>query len=183
MLALADIVRTGKALYIGLSNYDGEHMKQATAILHELHCPFIINQNRYSIFDRTIEKNGLLAAAREEKKGIIAFSPLGQGLLTDRYLNGIPNDSRVRTDGRFLRESNITEEILAKIRALNEIAKQRGETLARMALSWVMHTEGLTSVLIGASRPEQILENVAMINSPSFTKEELCKIDSIALAE
>ena len=108
MLALADIVRSGKALYIGLSNYDGEHMKAAAAILRELHCPFVINQNRYSIFDRTIERNGLLAAAREEKKGIIAFSPLEQGLLTNRYLNGIPEDSRVRTDGRFLKETQIT---------------------------------------------------------------------------
>lgn len=183
MLALADIVRSGKALYVGLSNYDGEHMKEAAAILRELHCPFIINQNRYSIFDRTIEKNGLLAAAREEKKGIIAFSPLEQGLLTNRYLNGIPEDSRVRTDGRFLRESSITEDRLKKIRALNALAEERGETLARMALSWVMHTEGLTSVLVGASRPEQILDNIAMINSPAFTQEELDAIDAITFGE
>ncbi|MBQ8175247.1 MAG: aldo/keto reductase [Clostridia bacterium] len=183
MLALTDIVRSGKALYIGLSNYDGEHMKAAAAILRELHCPFIINQNRYSIFDRTIEKNGLLTAAREEKKGIIAFSPLEQGMLTDRYLNGIPDDSRVRTDGRFLREASLTEEKMKKIRALNEIAKQRGESLARMALSWVMHTEGLTSVLVGASRPEQILDNIAMTTGPAFTDEELCAIDAITFGK
>lgn len=181
MLALADIVRSGKALYIGLSNYDGEHMKEAAAILRELHCPFVINQNRYSIFDRTIERNGLLAAAREEKKGIIAFSPLEQGLLTNRYLNGIPEDSRVRTDGRFLKEAQITEEKLTKVRKLNDIARERGETLAQMALTWVMHTEGLTSVLVGASRPEQILDNIAMQNSPAFTEEELQAIDAIVL--
>ena len=179
MLALADIVRSGKALYVGLSNYDGEHMKQAALILSELRCPFIINQNRYSIFDRTIERNGLLAAAREEKKGIIAFSPLEQGMLTDRYLNGIPEDSRIRTDGRFLRESSITEEKMNKIRALNALAKERGESLARMALAWVMHTEGLTSVLVGASRPEQIVDSVGVINSPAFTDEELQTIDAI----
>ena len=178
MQALADIVRSGKALYVGLSNYDGEHMKQASLLLRELHCPFIINQNRYSIFDRTIERNGLLVAAREEKKGIIAFSPLEQGMLTNRYLNGIPEDSRVRTDGRFLRESSITEEKMTKIRALNELAKERGESLARMALAWVMHTEGLTSVLVGASRPEQIKDSVGVINSPAFTEEELQMIDA-----
>ena len=181
MLALADIVRSGKALYIGLSNYDGEHMKEAATILRELHCPFVINQNRYSIFDRTIERNGLLAAAREEKKGIIAFSPLEQGLLTNRYLNGIPEDSRVRTDGRFLKETQITEEKLTKVRKLNDIARERGETLAQMALAWVMHTEGLTSVLVGASRPEQILDNIAMQNSAPFSEDELRAIDAIVL--
>ncbi len=181
MLALADIVRSGKALYIGLSNYDGAHMKEAAAILRELHCPFVINQNRYSMFDRTIERNGLLAAAREEKKGIIAFSPLEQGLLTNRYLNGIPEDSRVRTDGRFLKETQITEEKLTKVRKLNDIARERGESLAQMALAWVMHTEGLTSVLVGASCPEQILDNIAMQSSPSFTDEELRLIDAIVL--
>ena len=181
MLALTDIVRSGKALYIGLSNYDGEHMKEAATILRELHCPFVINQNRYSIFDRTIERNGLLAAAREEKKGIIAFSPLEQGLLTNRYLNGIPEDSRVRTDGRFLKETQITEEKLTKVRKLNDIARERGETLAQMALTWVMHTEGLTSVLVGASRPEQILDNIAMQNSAPFSEDELRAIDAIVL--
>ncbi len=182
MLALADIVRAGKALYIGLSNYNGETMKAAAAILRELHCPFIINQNRFSIFDRTIERNGLLAAAREEKKGIIAFSPLEQGLLTNRYLNGIPEDSRVRTDGRFLKEVSITEEKLAKVRALNVIAAERGETLAQMALAWVAQTEGLTSVLVGASRPEQILDNIAMQKSAPFGAEELAEIDRITFA-
>ena len=158
-------------------------MKAAAAILRDLRCPFIINQNRFSIFDRTIERNGLLAAAREEKKGIIAFSPLEQGLLTNRYLNGIPEDSRVRTDGRFLKETSITEEKLAKIRRLHDLAHARGETLAQMALAWVMSKEGVTSVLIGASKPEQIVENVEILRSAPFTEEELIEIDQIVLAK
>ena len=181
MGALDHAVKSGKALYAGLSNYDGARMKEATAILRELKCPFVINQNRYSILDRTVEKNGLLDAAREEKKGVIVFSPLAQGLLTDRYLNGIPEDSRVRTSGIFLKESSITEEKLMRIRALNEIARERGETLAQMALAWVMSREGITGVLIGASKPEQILENVGIIKSKSFTEEELARIDRVAL--
>ena len=155
MGALDYAVKSGKALYAGISNYDGETMKQAAAILTELKCPFVINQNSYSIFDRTIENNGLKAAAVEEGKGIIAFSPLAQGLLTDRYLNGIPNDSRIKTDGRFLNEERMKEK-LAQIRALNEIAAQRGQSLAQMALSWIMKDGEVTSVLIGASKPEQI---------------------------
>ncbi len=182
MGALASAVHSGKALYAGLSNYNGEQMKRAAEILRELHCPFVINQNRYSIFDRTIENNGLLSAAAEEGKGIIAFSPLAQGLLTDRYLCGIPEDSRVRTSGIFLKESSITEEKVAKARALNEIARERGESLARMALAWVMSKSEVTSVLIGASKPEQIKENIKIINSAPFTKEELEKIDKIALS-
>ncbi len=177
MLALRDIVLSGKALYVGLSNYDGERMLQACKILTELHVPFIINQNRYSIFDRTIENNGLKKAAEEAGKGIITFSPLAQGLLTDRYLNGIPADSRIRTDGRFLRESSLTEETLGKIRNLNELAKQRGQTLAQMALSWVLKDDVITSVLIGASRPAQITENLGCARNTSFTAEELKIID------
>lgn len=182
MGALASAVHSGKALYAGLSNYNGEQMKRAAEILRELHCPFVINQNRYSIFDRTIENNGLLSAAAEEGKGIIAFSPLAQGLLTDRYLCGIPEDSRVRTSGIFLKESSITEDKVAKARALNEIARERGESLARMALAWVMSKSEVTSVLIGASKPEQIIENIKIINSAPFTKEELEKIDKIAFS-
>ena len=182
MGALASAVHSGKALYAGLSNYNGEQMKRAAEILCELHCPFVINQNRYSIFDRTIENNGLLSAAAEEGKGIIAFSPLAQGLLTDRYLNGIPQDSRVRTSGIFLKESSITDEKVAKAKALNEIAHERGESLARMALAWVISHSEVTSVLIGASKPEQIIENIKIINSAPFTKEELEKIDKIAFS-
>ena len=181
METLAQIVRSGKALYAGISNYDGEHMKQAEAILKDLHCPYIINQNRYSIFDRTIEKNGLKQAAAEAKKGIIAFSPLAQGTLTDRYLNGIPADSRIATDGRFLKADQLTEEKLASIRGLNELAKQRGESLAQMALKWVLKDDVVTSVLIGASRPQQILDNIKVIESAGFTEEELSLIDEVSV--
>lgn len=181
MWALDSIVKSGKALYVGLSNYDGETMLRAAEILNELHCPFIINQNRYSIFDRTVEKNGILKACRDAKKGMIVFSPLAQGLLTDRYLNGIPEDSRVKTDGRFLNERSVSEEKLDKIRQLNEIAKERDQTLAQMALAWIYSRSGITSVLIGASKPEQILENLRMTENLSFSNEELAQIDKIAL--
>lgn len=182
MGALDTAVKSGKALYAGISNYDGETMKKACAILKDLNCPFVINQNRYSIFDRTIEENGLKAAAREEGKGIIAFSPLAQGMLTDRYLNGIPQDSRIYTDGRFLQE-NIVQAKMQKIQQLNEIAKERGESLAQMALKWVRKDEDVTSVLVGASKPEQILENLKMLQSAEFSEEELKKIDEIVLKE
>ena len=137
MWALDSIVKSGKALYVGLSNYDGETMTKAAQILSELHCPFIINQNRYSILDRTVEKNGILKNAIEAKKGMIIFSPLAQGLLTDRYINGIPEDSRVKTDGRFLKEGQISPDMIEKIKKLNAIAENRGQTLAQMALSWI----------------------------------------------
>ena len=181
MWALDSIVKSGKALYVGLSNYNGETMLRAQEILNELHCPFVINQNRYSILDRTVEKNGILKKAIEAKKGMIIFSPLAQGLLTGRYLNGIPDDSRVRTDGRFLKESSVSPEMVEKIRRLNDIARERGQTLAQMALSWVYSREGITSVLIGASKPEQITENLKMTENLNFTDEELKAIDSIAL--
>ncbi len=181
MWALAQIVKSGKALYIGLSNYDGETMKEAAKILNELHCPFIINQNRYSILDRTAEKNGIIEEAISLKKGMIIFSPLAQGLLTERYLKGIPNDSRVRTDGRFLNENSISEDVLKKIEKLNNLAEERGQTLAQMALSWVYSKEGITSVLIGASKPQQILENIKMSEKKVFSWEELDMIDGIVL--
>ncbi|MBO5203116.1 MAG: aldo/keto reductase [Clostridia bacterium] len=181
MWALDSIVKSGKALYVGLSNYDGETMKRAARILDELHCPFVINQNRYSIFDRTVERNGILDSAIEAKKGMIIFSPLAQGLLTNRYLNGIPDDSRVKTDGRFLKESAISAQQLERIKGLNRIAQSRGQTLAQMALSWVYSRQGITSVLIGASRPEQITENLEMTKNLHFTEEELKEIDRIAL--
>ena len=181
MGALAHAVHSGKALYAGLSNYDGERMVRAAEILRDLHCPFVINQNRYSIFDRTVERNGLLEAAEKEKKGVIIFSPLEQGLLTDRYLHGIPNDSRIRTSGIFLKETSVTEERLAKIRALNDLARERGESLAQMALSWILQKKAVTSVLIGASKPEQIKENLKCVHAAPFTEEELKRIDTIAL--
>ena len=181
MWALDGIVKSGKALYIGLSNYDGETMKRAADILRELHCPFIINQNRYSILDRTVEENGLLEGAISDGKGVIVFSPLAQGLLTGRYLDGIPADSRIKTDGRFLKENALSPEMLGKIRSLDKIAKDRGQTLAQMALSWVASREGVTSVLIGASRPEQITENLKMTENLAFSPDELRAIDKIVL--
>lgn len=181
MWALNDIVKSGKALYVGLSNYDGERMSEAARILNDLHCPFVINQNRYSIFDRTAERNGILDSAISEKKGMIIFSPLAQGLLSNRYLNGIPSDSRIRTDGRFLKEQSVSPEILTKIEKLNKIAESRGQTLAQMALAWLYRRKEVTSVLIGASKPEQILENLKMTENICFTKDELSKIDNISL--
>lgn len=181
MWALNDIVKSGKALYAGLSNYDGKTMSEAAKILNELHCPFVINQNRYSIFDRNIERNGILDAAISEKKGMIIFSPLAQGLLSERYLDGIPEDSRAKTDGRFINEKTITPELVSKVRKLHDLAKERGQSLAQMALAWVYSKNGITSVLIGASKAEQIIENVRMTENITFTKEELNMIDSIAL--
>ena len=179
MLALDSIVKSGKALYVGISNYTGEVMEKAAVILKELKCPFIINQNRYSIFDRSIEENGLKAAAVQNGCGIIAFSPLAQGLLTDKYLHGIPEDSRIKRDGRFLNESALTEKTLGQIRALNEIAANRGQSLAQMALSWILKDGEVTSVLIGASRPSQITENIGIIRKLDFTEEELKEVDRI----
>jgi L-glyceraldehyde 3-phosphate reductase len=181
MWALNDIVKSGKALYVGLSNYDGETMLEASKILKELHCPFIINQNRYSILDRTVEKNGLLASAIQDKKGVIVFSPLAQGLISNRYLTSVPSDSRVKTDGRFLNERSISQEMIDKMGKLNKIAEKRGQTLAQMALAWLYSKEGVTSVLIGASKAEQILENLEMTKNIKFTKEELDEIDKIVL--
>ena len=181
MGALAQAVRSGKALYAGLSNYDGETLEKAEAILREERIPFIINQNRYSILDRTIERNGLKETSRRLGKGLIIFSPLAPGMLTDRYLNGIPADSRIRTDGRFLTESQLSEETMKRIRGLNEIARSRGQTLAEMALAWILRDEAVTSVLIGASKPAQILDNVKAIRNTSFTEEELARIDALSV--
>ena len=176
MGALATAVQQGKALYVGLSNYDGKTLSQAAAILKDLKCPFVINQNRYSIFDRTVEKNGLKRTTGILKKGLITFSPLAQGQLTDRYLNGIPEDSRIRKDGRFLKESVLTPERLDQIRRLNDLAAQRSD----MALGLLLQHKEVTSVLIGASKPQQILDNVKAIHCAPFTAEELRLIDEIS---
>ena len=181
MGALATAVHQGKALYAGLSNYNGETLRRAAAILKELNCPFVINQNRYSIFDRTIEQNGLKDTARELQKGLITFSPLAQGQLTDRYLNGIPADSRIRTDGRYLKEATLAPHRMEQIRRLNDLAAQRGESLAQMSLGWLLRQEEVTSVLIGASKPQQILDNVKALSCAPFTEEELRLIDKISL--
>ena len=180
MGALATAVQSGKALYVGLSNYNGEQLEKATAILNELKVPFVINQNRYSIFDRSIEHNGLKDTSTKLGKGIIAFSPLAQGMLTDRYLNGIPADSRIRTDSRFLKESAITQERLEQIRQLNELAAQRGQSLAQMALAWVLRDGIISSVLVGASRPEQILDNIQAVQNTRFSADELALIKKIS---
>lgn len=181
MGALNQAVKSGKALYVGLSNYDGKTLLKAAAILDDLKCPFIINQNRYSIFDRTIEQNGLKEAATKIGKGIIAFSPLAQGLLTNRYLHGIPADSRIKTDHRFLKESALTAHRLEQIKTLNDIAAKRGQTLAEMALSWILRDGVVTSVLIGASKPSQILDNIKATKNTKFTPEELAIIDKYSL--
>ena len=181
MGALSQIVTSGKALYVGLSNYDGQTLERAAKILNELKCPFVINQNKYSIFDRTIEYNGLKKTAENLGKGIIAFCPLEQGLLTSRYLNGIPEDSRVKTDGRFLKESSLTSQRLEQIRMLNKIAISRGQTLAEMALAWILRDGKVASVLIGASKSSQIIENINMVKNTTFTDDELKLIDDNSL--
>ena len=181
MTALDQIVKSGKALYVGLSNYDGPTMMKAAQILKELHTPFIINQNCYNMFNRTIENNGLKAEAPKAGKGIITFSPLAQGLLTNRYLNGIPKDSRIARSGIFLKESDVNEKRLSQILALNKMAAQRGQTLAQFALSWILKDNDITSVLIGASRPEQILDCIRCMENTTFTAEELQKIDAITV--
>ena len=162
--ALDGIVKSGKALYVGISNYNKEQTIAAAELFKELGTPFIINQRKYSMFVRDIEKDGLKDYAAAHGIGIITFSPLAQGLLTDRYLHGIPEDSRVRTDGRFLKEAAIVEETLKKVRALNDLASQRGQTLAQMALSWILKDGDITSVLIGASKSSQILDNIGIEN-------------------
>ena len=179
MGALSQAVKSGKALYAGLSNYDGKTLEQATKILNDLRCPFIINQNRYSIFDRTIENNGLKETAKKLKKGIIAFSPLAQGLLTDRYLNGIPEDSRIKKDGRLIQESALTADRLIQIKELNKLACERGQSLAQMALAWILRDGVVTSVLIGASKPKQILDNIDALKMTKFSSEELEAIEKI----
>ena len=183
MEALAQAVRSGKALYVGLSNYDGPTLERAAALLDELHCPFVICQNRYSLFDRKIEENGLKESVGKTERGLITFSPLAQGRLTDRYLHGIPADSRIRTDGRYLKEKDITPEVVVKIQALNEVAARRGQTLAQMSLAWLLAQPVVTSVLIGASRPEQILDNIQAMENTRFTEEELAELDRICAAE
>ncbi|MEE1009532.1 MAG: aldo/keto reductase [Agathobacter sp.] len=179
MLALDQIVRSGKALYVGLSNYDGDTMVKAAKILKELHTPFIINQNLYNMVTRLIETNGLKEEASKNKKGIITFSPLAQGLLTNRYLNGVPADSRVKKDGRFLHENDINDIRISKLQKLDALAKERGQTLAQMALSWNLKDDDITSVLIGASKPSQILDCIKCIENTNFTKDELEIINSI----
>ena len=178
MLALDTAVKSGRALYAGISNYDSATAREAAAILRELRCPFVLDQVRYSIFDRHIEQDGLIQTAQDTGFGIICFSPLAQGLLTDRYLGGIPADSRIGKGGPFLRKEQLTQEKLDQIRALNEIARARGQSLSELALSWVLRSSQVTSVLIGASSPEQIVQNLGILHAPAFTADELARIDA-----
>lgn len=177
--ALDGIVKSGKALYIGISNYNKEQTIAIAGLFQEMGTPFIINQRKYSMFVRDIETDGLKDYAAAHGIGIITFCPLAQGLLTDRYINGIPADSRIRTDGRFLKENAVTEETLQKVRALGSIAQQRGQSLAQMALAWILRDNDITSVLIGASKPSQILDNVGMLSNLTFSADERRKINEI----
>lgn len=178
MEALSDIVRSGKALYVGISNYNSEQTRKAAAILKENHTPLLINQVSYSMLNRWTENDGLQDTCRELGAGVICFSPLAQGVLTDRYLNGIPEDSRAKKSV-FLSEKSITPELIEKVRQLNTLASDRGQTLAEMALAWVLRNDMVTSVLIGASRPEQILDNVKLLDNMEFSEDELVLIDDI----
>jgi L-glyceraldehyde 3-phosphate reductase len=176
MTALDHVVRQGKALYVGISSYSAEQTRRAAAILRKLGTPCLIHQPSYSMLDRWIEDE-LLAVLEEEGIGCIAFSPLAQGLLTDRYLAGIPQGSRASKPHGFLRPADVTEERLAKVRKLNELAHARGQTLAQMALAWALRHKGMTSVLVGASRVEQIEDNVGALNNLQFTQGELADIE------
>ena len=178
MQALDFAVRSGRALYVGLSNYDADQTRQAAHILRSLGTPCLIHQPYYNMFGRWIE-DGLTAVLDEEGIGCIPFSPLAQGLLTDRYLNGIPADSRAGQGVFFLKPKDVTDEKVAKVRKLNEIAQARGQSMAQMALAWVLRLPQVTSALIGASRPAQIEDAVGALNNLAFSADELARIDAI----
>lgn len=177
--ALAQAVKSGKALYVGISKYSPEMTAKAYDILKDMGVRLLIHQPRYSMLAREPENEGLFDVIADKKIGAIAFSPLAQGLLTNRYLNGIPADSRAGGESIFLNESSITPELVEKARALNSIAITRGQSLAQMALAWVLREEAVTSVIIGASKLSQIVDNVNSLNNLSFTADELAEIDSI----
>ncbi|WP_442935085.1 L-glyceraldehyde 3-phosphate reductase [Micromonospora sp. CPCC 206061] len=179
MTALDAAVRAGKALYVGISNYNSEQTAAAAAILRDLGTPLLIHQPSYSILNRWTERDRLLDTLEEAGAGCIAFSPLAQGLLTNRYLGGIPDDSRVRTSV-FLNESDLSDERMATIRALNDIAAQRGQSLAQLALAWALRDERMTSLIIGASSVAQLEANVGALANLAFTDAELTEIDNLA---
>lgn len=179
MSALDAAVRAGKALYVGISNYSSAQTAEAAAILRDLGTPLLIHQPSYSILNRWTERDSLLDTLEEAGAGCIAFSPLAQGLLTDRYLGGIPDDSRVRTSV-FLNESDLSDERMATIRALNDIAAQRGQSLAQLALAWALRDERMTSLIIGASSVAQLEANVGALANLAFTDAELSEIDKLA---
>jgi L-glyceraldehyde 3-phosphate reductase len=179
MGALHSAVQQGKALYVGVSNYPAEQTREAARILGELGTPLLIHQPRYSMLDRRPEEEGLLDTLDELQVGSIAYSPLEQGLLTSRYLDGIPEDSRAASDSPFLTSDAVTEELVGKLRALNEVAQSRGQTLAQLALAWVLRGGRVTSALVGASSPQQLEDSVAAVRNLDFDAEELARIDAI----
>jgi L-glyceraldehyde 3-phosphate reductase len=181
MSALDSAVRAGKALYAGISNYNAEQTARAVAVLRQLGTPCLIHQMKYSMFVRTAEE-GLFKRLEAEGMGAIAFSPLAQGLLTDRYLEGFPEGSRASKPGTFLKKTDVTEERLSQVRRLSEIARQRGQSLAQMALAWVLRHGVMSSALVGASRPEQIEQSVGALNNLEFATQELRQIDEILAA-
>ncbi|RZQ59757.1 L-glyceraldehyde 3-phosphate reductase [Amycolatopsis suaedae] len=180
--ALDSAVRSGKALYVGISSYSSAKTAEAARILRELGTPLLIHQPSYSMFNRWIEEQDLLGTLESEGAGCIAFSPLAQGLLTDRYLDGVPADSRVATGGA-MSESMLTDDALSRVRALNELAKGRGQSLAQLALAWALRDPRLTSVLIGASSVRQLEDNLGALDNLDFTAEELARIDELAVDE
>jgi L-glyceraldehyde 3-phosphate reductase len=178
MGALDHIVRQGKALYVGISQYKPAETARAIEILRSMGTPLLIHQPRYSMFDRWVE-DGLLDVIGREGVGSIVFSPLEQGLLTDKYLHGLPENSRAVRDGRYMNEAKISDEKLAKVRALNELALGRGQSLAQMAIAWLLRDERVTTVLLGASTPQQMLDNIGTLKNLSFTSDELARIETI----
>ncbi|WP_327715180.1 L-glyceraldehyde 3-phosphate reductase [Streptomyces sp. NBC_00490] len=179
MGALHSAVQQGKALYVGVSNYSAEQTREAARILGELGTPLLIHQPRYSMLDRRPEDEGLLDALDELQVGSIVFSPLEQGMLTGRYLDGIPEDSRAASDSPFLNSDALTEDLVAQLRELNDIAESRGQTLAQMALAWVLRGGRVTSALVGASSPQQIEDSVGTIRNLDFDADELARIDAV----
>jgi L-glyceraldehyde 3-phosphate reductase len=179
MGALHSAVQQGKALYVGVSNYSAEQTREAARILGELGTPLLIHQPRYSMLDRRPEDEGLLDALDELQVGSIVFSPLEQGMLTGRYLDGIPEDSRAASDSPFLNSDALTEDLVAQLRELNDIAEARGQTLAQMALAWVLRGGRVTSALVGASSPQQIEDSVGTIRNLDFDADELARIDAV----
>ncbi len=177
-LALDQIVRSGRALYVGISNYNRENTAKMQALLTELHTPFILNQPSYSMLNRWVEDDGLDVWCRENGLGLAVFSPLYQGFLTDRYLRGIPADSRVGSGDTWI-GSQLTDGMRKKLNALNDIAQSRGQSLSQMAIAWLLHNPAVATVLTGASRPQQIRDNAAALNHPDFTEEELGRIETV----
>jgi len=178
MQALIDIVKQGKALYVGLSNYPADKAREAMAYLNAQHVPSLIYQGKYSMFNRQPEEE-ILPVTHESGSGFIAFSPLAQGVLTDKYLNGIPDQSRAADPTGFLRKEQVTEELVAKVRKLNEIARDRGQTMAEMAVAWTLRDERVTSVIVGTRNVKQLQDNLGSLNNLRFTSEELALIDNI----